>query len=309
MTNNAVKVKLKKIYYNIKLAYSFLLKCITPICLIISPEFLSWLTHFNSRLRRFPTLKDRIDKANNPLDEFIFYFENSQKFEEVNVVMRGEYCKKINKNLPTFFININSPQKSFLNRYYVSSDRLKFKAMMGQPERKEDECLNYDDPEKKFFYFMPISPLIENLDLHKPSLNLSLSTKKIKDLKKILNFNLDFSLGVCMHKFNGYNIQVGSGILAVISFLYLSKKVNVYGWDSFLSQKLPSYLFRQSLKLWSPFAEHQPVSRFAANVFNWIYAHRLLNYFSTDRLTVNGKMADVKNLKWVEKYLYKMVYK
>jgi hypothetical protein len=309
MINNATKTKLKKINYNIKLAYSFLLKCITPFCLIIRPEFLSWLTHFNTPLRRLPSLKDRIAKANNPLDEFIFYTENLQKFEEVNVVMRGEYCEKINKNLPTFFININYPQKDFLNRYYVSSDRLKFKAMMGQPERKEDECLNYEDPEKKFFYFIAISPLIEKLDLNNPLLNFSSYIKKIKELKKILNFNLDYSLSVCLHKFNGYNIQVGSGILAVISLLHISKKVNVFGWDSFLSEKLSPSFFRQSLKLWSPFVDHQPVSRFAANVINWIYAHRLTNYFSTERLIVNGKMADIKYLEWVEKYLYKMIYK
>ena len=56
----------------IRLSYFSFLKFITPYLLLISPELLSWLTHFNSKIRRLPSLKDRIIKENNPLNEFIF---------------------------------------------------------------------------------------------------------------------------------------------------------------------------------------------------------------------------------------------
>lgn len=302
-------MNIKNFFYQIKLAYSYLIKLLTPFLIIMSPSFLSWLTHFNSNLRRFPTFKDRIKKTKNPLDEFIFYSESNKRFDEVNMVMRGQYSEKINKELPTFFININQPQKDFPIRYYSSSDRLKFKAMMGDPERIEDQCLDYDDKEKKFYYFIAISPLIEKLNLNKENLSPDFVARKITELKKILNFKPDYKLCVCCHKFNGLNIQVGSGILALISILNISKKVNVYGWDSFLNEDLKNSFFQQTFKLWSPFKDHQPVSRFAANVFNWIYAHRLINYFTTDRLIVHGRVRKVANLEWIEKRLYKMVYK
>ena len=40
---------------------------------------------------------------------------------------------------------------------------------------------------------------------------------------------------MCSHKYDGYNIQIGSGIISVISLLNLSK-VNVYGWDAFVNK-------------------------------------------------------------------------
>ena len=294
----------------IKLLYFSCLRFVTPFLLILSPELLSWLTHFNSKFRRLPSLKDRIPKKTNPLDEFIFSSECDQKFDEVNIVMRGDYLEQLNTNIPTFFINTYEPKKNYPNRYYATTDRLMFKAMMGDPENKFLECFNYDDPEKFFYYFMPIGPLVESLDLDKTKFNNESTLKKINSIKKSLNYNNDYTLCVCSHKYKGYNIQIGSGIMSVISLLHLSKKVNVYGWDAFLDNDLPNSYYKQTLKLWSDFSDFQPISRFSAIVLNWVYAHRLINYFSsTNRLIVHGKVNEVSKLYWVEKYLYKMTYK
>lgn len=293
----------------VKYAYFYILKLITPFLLIFSPELLSWLTHFNSRIRRLPSLKERISKEKNPLDEFIFYDDSKKKFDEVNIVMRGENFENLNSSLPTFFINTYSEKKNFPNRYYATTDRLMFRAMMGKPENQFLERFNYDDPDKKFFYFMPKGPLVKENELHNTSINKAIINEKFKNIKKKLSYKLDYNLCVCSHKYDGYNIQIGSGIISVISLLNLSKKVNVYGWDAFVNKKLPKSFLQQSYKLWSPFDDFQPLSRFSAIVLNWIYAHRLINYFSTDRLIVYGRVNEVSRLEWVEKYLYKMVYK
>ena len=193
--------------------------------------------------------------------------------------------------------------------YYATSDRTYFDAMTGKPKSKDLEIFNYNDKFKKIYYFMPLGSGIQNLSLDKPLLKNELSFNKLKDLKNSIGKNLNFKLCVCSHRFKGYNIQIGSGILSIISLLHLSKKVNVYGWDGFLSYNFPNSFYRQSYKLWSPFSDFHPISRFSAIVFNWIYAHRLINYFKSDRLFVHGQLNHITKLKWVEKYLYKMIYK
>ena len=151
--------------------------------------------------------------------------------------------------------------------------------------------------------------MYQNLNLDNPLLKSELSFNKLKDLKNSIGKNLNFKLCVCSHRFKGYNIQIGSGILSIISLLHLSKKVNVYGWDGFLNYNFPNSFYRQSYKLWSSFSDFHPISRFSAIVFNWIYAHRLINHFKSDRLFVQGQLNHIVKLKWVEKYLYKMIYK
>ena len=292
---------------NIKLIYFHILKLLTPLLILISPGIMSWLTHFNSNYRRLPAVKEKIFMKEDPLDEFIFHSEIQKKFDEVNIIMRGEYYENINTTIPTFFINTYSSKKNFPNHYYATTDRLMFKAMMGEPENEFLKCFNYDDPNKSFFYFMPIGPLIENIELNKQQKDFKTSLIKISSIKKTLGYKNDYSLCVCCHAFKGYNIQIGSGIISIISLLKLSNKVNVYGWDSFLNETLPSTYYSQTHKLWSDFSEFQPISRFSAIVLNWIYAHRLINYFSSNRLVVHGKVKEVSKLDWVEKYLYKMM--
>ena len=294
---------------HIKRLYFYFLRFISPFLIILSPEILSWLTHFNSKYRRLPSVQDRIKMKINPLDEFVFYSENKNKFNEVNIIMRGEYYENIDTSIPTFFINTYSSKKNFPNHYYATTDRLMFKAMMGEPENKFLECFNYDDTNKLFYYFMPIGPLVENLELNKNNLDYKMSLKKINSIKKSLNYQSSYSLCVCSHIYKGHNIQIGSGIISVISLLNISDKVNVYGWDSFLKDEMPNNYYKQSQKLWSDFSEFQPISRFAAIVLNWIYAHRLINYFPSSRLVVHGKVSKVSKLDWVEKYLYKIIYK
>jgi len=306
---NNIKNIFINFFYILKLFYSLIIKYLTPLLILLSPRLLSWLTHFNTPLRRLPKFKDKIEKKTNPLDEFIFYSEKLETFQEVNIVLRGNVKKIKNINIPTFFININYPQKHVPIRYYASSDRLKYKAMMGFPEREEDKKLIYDDDKKKFYYFVPISDKILDLGFYDDNLNKENYLKKFRELRDYFNFGEKYNICACFHRMNGNNIQVGSGILAIISLLKISKKVNIYGWDSFLENDLSPNFFSQTLRLWSKFRDHQPVSRFAANVINWIYAHRLINYFPEDRLSVDGKMQYVSKLKWVEKYLYKMVYK
>jgi len=293
------------------LLYFFILKALSPFLILIAPSFISWFFDFGRRHRRLPSRQERIEKKESILDEFVFFNYDSPQFEEVNIVLRGDANDVKNIGLPTFFIN---PHDSIpivdYDRYYVTSDRLIFKAMMGFPD--SDFYKRFDRGfSDTNVYVMPYGLWLKEFILEG-----SLKKKqllKLKDLvesrKDILGFNHNYISIVCGHRYQGENIQIGSGILCIISMLKLSRKVNVYGWDSFLEDKMPKSFFGQTMKLWSNFDDFHPGSRFSASVLNWIYAYRLINEFDRSRLVVHGKVRQVAQFRWVEKYLFKVIYK
>ena len=103
-----------------------------------------------------------------------------------------------------------------------------FKAMMGEPENEFVQRFNYNDPEKKIFYFMPIGPMVEENGLHLQLFDEKTSKEKIKIIKKKLNYSLDYKLSICSHKYKGHNIQIGSGIISVVSLLKLSNSLSSF---------------------------------------------------------------------------------
>ena len=216
------KINLKKNFFEkkIKQLYFYFLKLITPLLIIASPELLSWLSHFNGRLRRLPSFSERINKKDNPIDEFFIYSERAIEFDEINVVIRDGNLNELNKSIPTFFINSYKNQNDFNNKYYTTSDRLIFKAMMGKPENDFLKRFNYNDTNKKFFYIMPLGPLITNLNYKQ-----SITQENINDIKKKLGYDYNYNLIICAHSYKGFNIQIGSGILTLVALLKISKNV------------------------------------------------------------------------------------
>jgi dTDP-4-dehydrorhamnose reductase len=293
------------------LIYFMLVKILTPFLILTIPSFISWFLDFGKKHRRLPARQDRIKKKENVLDEFIFFNYDSLQFDEVNICMRGSIDNVKNPNLPTFFIN---PYKSipsiFKDKYYVTSDRLIFKAIMGYPDNNFYKRFN-KNIDGKTMYVMPYGEWLKNSNLEDCSdENKELKLKEVvKSHKDTMGYDGKYFSTICAHKYKGGNIQIGSGILCVLSTLQLSKKVNVYGWDAFLDDDMPNGFIRQTMKLWSKFDDFHPGSRFSAIVLNWIYAYRLINEFDSTRLTVHGRVNEVSKLRWIKKYLFKVIYK
>jgi dTDP-4-dehydrorhamnose reductase len=293
------------------LLYFYFLKILLPLFILFFPSYISTFLDFGRRNRRLPKRSERISKKDNVLDEFNFFNFDSLKFDEINIVMKGG-IKKINDfSLPTFFVNSYKPLPSkFINPYCISSDRLIFKAMMGKPENEFYKRFTLNNKYKKL-YVMPLIKLVNKLK--KCNYSTTEDSKKLEELvrkyKKDIDFDGKYNSLICTHPFKGTNIQIGSGILCVIAMLNISKKVNVYGWDAFLNDDFPRGFWSQTMRLWSNFNEFHPGSRFAAIVLNWIYAYRLINEFDSKRLTVNGNVRRISKLNWVEKYLFKIIYK
>jgi dTDP-4-dehydrorhamnose reductase len=304
---NSSSTKPKLIYLN----HFVLVKALTPFLILTVPSFISWFLDFGSKYRRLPGRHERIKKKESVLDEFNFFNYDSIQYDEVNICMKGESENVMNFDLPTFFVN---PHKrtldKFKDRYYVTSDRLIFKAMMGYPDNNFYKRYNrsVDD---KIMFIMPHNPLLSSYYLNDhPKENSELELKRIVERHKdSISYSGRQLTAICSHKYKGSNIQIGSGILCILSMLQLSKKVNVYGWDAFIDGDMPNGFIGQTMKLWSKFHVAHPGSRFSAIVFNWIYSYRLINEFDSNRLTVHGKVDKVSKLKWIKKHLFKVIYK
>ena len=293
------------------LLYFNILRILMPLFILFFPSYISSFLDFGRRNRRLPKKNERITKKDNVLEEFDFFNFDTPQFEEINIVMRGGFKKINDPSLPTFFLNSYKllPSK-FINSYSVTSDRLIFKAMMGYPENDFYKRFTRNQSNKKL-YVMPLIQLVNklkesNFDVENNSIKYK---EMIENYKRDIGFDGEYNSVSCIHSFKGTNIQVGSGILCVVAMLKLSKKVNVYGWDAFLNDELPKGFWSQTKKLWSDFGEFHPGSRFAAIVLNWIYAYRLINEFDSKRLSVHGRVNSISRLPWVEKYLFKIIYK
>jgi len=293
------------------LIYFMLVKILTPFLILTIPSWISWILDFGSRHRRLPARQDRIKKQENILDEFIFFNYDSPQFDEVNICMRGNMNNVKNPSLPTFFVNPykNIPSK-FKNKYYATSDRLIFRAMMGYPDNNFYKRFNKNIA-GKIILFMPTGPWLQKYNLEEYSNeNRALKLKEIiKSHKGDMNYDGQYFFTVCAHKYKGGNIQIGSGILCILSMLQLSKKVNIYDWDAFLDGDMPNSFIGQTMRLWSNFNDFHPGSRFSAIVLNWIYSFRLINEFDSSRLTVHGRVNEISKLQWIKKYLFKVIYK
>jgi dTDP-4-dehydrorhamnose reductase len=293
----------------IYLLYFTVLKLLTPLFILFFPSYISTFLDFGRQNHRLPKRNERITKKDNVLDEFDFFNFDTPQFEEVNVVMRGSLEKISNPNLPTFFVNsFKTIPAKFTNIFSVTGDRLIFEAMMGEPVN--DFYRRFHQNYKK----LNVMPLVKLVNKLKESNFYTENEPKhfremIEKYKQDIGFNGEYNSVLLAHPFKGQNVQIGSGILCALAMLKLSEKVNIYGWDAFIDDEFPTSFWSQTMKLWSNFDDFHPGSRFAAIVLNWIYAYRLINEFDSNRLTVNGRVNEVSKLRWVEKYLFKVVYK
>ena len=111
-------------------------------------------------------------------------------------------------------------------------------------------------------------------------------------------------------RFGLKNIQIGSGILAVLCLLKTCEKVNVFGWDAFVDDDFGESFSKQAENLWNSESWVNDFTRFSAIVFNWIYGNRLHEEFKDlNRLRIHGRITETFNKSWVKKNLFRVIYK
>ena len=221
----------------------------------------------------------RWTKNINPEEDWLLLNTRKNKFIEANIILRGNSIKsnlnKINYNLPTFFVNFHKKLENRPNFFGLT-------------------CRSPDYfSEKKLGNYIQVNTGLISSSTGKPIWNQSSNNTKHFD-KKYKEIVEEISNNAIVHKFNyeKLNLDFGSGLLSIILVGSMFKKVNVYGWDYYLSEdvgnltfgKIFSILFsRHSLAFLEKKNNKQnipsrdiPVKRkFFAIILNWYYANRL----------------------------------
>jgi len=154
-----------------------------PVILRRAPWSLSFFVGNRSKYRQLPRYSERIPLSEDCMDDFLFVDFDFACFDEVNLVMRGEGVdhSSINKELPTFFLNIKNIDftNHYSNYYLMTSDLQVLARYLGWSGFTD--YVNSDD-KHKICYVAGINFLSENDNGASESISEEYIKKKIKFL-------------------------------------------------------------------------------------------------------------------------------
>ncbi len=281
-----------------------------PFILRFAPWSLSFFVGNRSKYRRLPRYTEKIPLSEDCMDDFLFVDFDFTHFDEVNLVMRGEVNhSSINKELPTFFLNIKNIDftDNYSNYYLMTGDLRVLARYLGWSGfadyvNGEDRC--------KICYIAGMSDFSENDNSDSDLISEEYFKKKINIKFKYHNIDvssLKFDMvGGVINKFGISNFQIGSGLAAVITLLNTSKKVNVFGWDQYLEKSPPDDTLGQVKCLCQK--KGLVMSNIITSLINWMYAFRLLKEHKL-RISVHGHVDKVSGFDWIPDLLYPVIYR
>lgn len=277
------------------------------IFFLVAPNYIYLLSK-----KEFTVPKSHRWKKNiNPEEDWLLLNTRKDKFVEANIILRGNSIKnnlnKINYNLPTFFVNFHTKLENRPNFFGLTC-----------------RSPNYFS-EKKLGNYIQVNTGLISSSTGKPLWNLSSNKTKHFD-EKYREIVEEISNNAIVHKFNyeKLNLDFGSGLLSIILVGSIFKKVNIFGWDYYLSEdignltfgKIFSILFsRHSLPLRYPisFLEKKSLEKifynkqdipkdipakrkFFATILNWYYANRLSQ---TDKYNIQSFIKNIGKKKFL----------
>jgi len=290
--------------------YYLLIAGISPFIVYFFPSMMAYLIDWSIKEHRLPRRSNRLVAGKNVLEDFSVFNFDACTFDEVNLVMRGEGLNKgLDRSLPTFFVNPYIHNlKNFEQPWFCTSDRLVLDAYFGNPETQFHKRFFHGEYYNALFN-MPLANWNQDLALLDSQKDSLLKARDAMLQARFGKKRKQFQSQLVLHKYRGCNVQVGSGILAVIGLLERSRKVNVYGWDGFIDDNLPSGYVACIWSMWRTFFDFHPGSRFAAIMINWHYAYRLLNELPVDRLNVSGRVNQLKDKHSLFEKISKVFYR
>jgi hypothetical protein len=282
-----------------------------PFILRFAPWSLSFFVGNRSKYRRLPRYSEKISLSEDCMDDFWFVDFDFANFDEVNLVMRGGEMNDsgINKELPTFFLNIkNIDFTDHYSNYYLMTGDLRVLARylgwsgFADYVNGKDRC--------KICYAAGMNDFSENDNSDSDSISEEYFKKKINTRFKYHNIDVSSSkfdiAGGVINKFGISNFQMGSGLSAVIVLLNISKKVNVFGWDQYLEKSPPTDFLGQVRCLCQK--KGLVMSNVITSLINWMYAFRILKEHEL-RISVHGHVDKVRGFDWIPDLLYPVIYR
>ncbi len=282
-----------------------------PFILRWFPSSLTLIIGDKSESRYLPRSNERIELTDDPLDDFVCVPISPLRFEEVNLIFRGDSLdqRDIDKSLPTFFLNIDCKNNfdEYKKKWLASGDLMIFARNMGLSE--EPSFYRERSEGWKVFYISGYAGTAEYAGSTFSTIGLSQVYNGLADGLAKMNIKHPtegFDCSFVTHRSMVTNLKLGSGIGMLVSLLTISERVNVYGWDQYCQEEWPSTYIRQIKILCTK--KHLQMANVITSLINWIYAYRFIDKHS-DRVKVNGRILMVSNFNWIPRSAFKVLYK
>ena len=246
--------------------------------------------------------RQRIDKTNNILNDFIMYDLPNIKFEEINILINGESLnntkKEIDFNLPTFQINFFEIINDNYSPIFITADGYYFEKFKN---------LNYP-----YFY---ISPGIKKNNEIVPKIKKEYNKTNFRSFECNYEHEIKNKLEIiykhkenllCHHKSNCENLQLGSALTCILFLSKISKKINIFGWDQYLKRPLTFNTFLHYKALFGSANNYRfdIYACFATAIFNFYYSSRLNKENVNIKSFISSIHVNNSILKKIEKIIY-----
>jgi hypothetical protein len=321
---NGLKITLYRVVYFLRLKlfgklYPYIFKKFSPLIVCLIPSRLSFFvggcpinldTKYHKRL---PKIKNRLPYGKSFMDDFTIIDIDAPVFSEVNIIFRGERGEdKINRSIPTLFLNpvdLNVTE-GFKDVYLITADIGVLGAFLGY---KKGNPLYPKKYAKHNVIFIKSNWFFdERFDIASKDINVEEIVKYSKKLENIIfreegcRVHEKYKSSFVLHHSEMKNLHLGSGIGCLVYAINNSEKLNVYGWDQYLDENLSNQFFKQIYSLWS---HGNSIGPFATNLINWMYAYRILNELSCEKINIKGKINQIRDMHWIKKKVMQVMYK
>jgi hypothetical protein len=215
-----------------KLCLFFVCK-VVPYVVIVSlyiyPNFVTRLNHYFERRFGFILNENKIPKSLSLLDDFKCNVHGVKNLNKINIIMRGDsvsvYKDSIDYSLPTFYINVFNPLDICRHQgdvFHITGDTRVFDRL--KKIYPDDEIIKVvsNKNERNNYYNANAKNKLTQLFFENPIMQV-VHRSKLAATKDGVRGPL-----------------LGSGLVSIIALLKVSNKINIYGWDQYMSKSVKS---------------------------------------------------------------------
>jgi len=249
-----------------------------------------------SERKQLPTPAMRIAKTTSVTDDINLVLDKSTtklpQHDEATIIVRGPSFDRTRINSmkgPLYLVNWFGPKLERDDVVYATGDQ-----KIADGYRQSGLF--------PIYYSQLIFPRSGDIDSEKRFLLSS-----VEELFRMPDAGNIYTLW--LRKGNTPSPPLGSALCVILPLLKLCKKVNIYGWDHYLPEKIENDYWK-ILGLLDSFCESRiPADIVESGIFNWVYASRITQM---PNVTIEGKLSELVALpefKKVVSKLEKVIYK
>jgi hypothetical protein len=225
------------------------------LAISLYPKSFGYVANFVYRkVKICPVGEDLIEETENVFDDFIVQVSGIKQLDEINIIMKGksfeQYKNNVDFSLPTFYINFVDNEINN-GHIHIAADPNSYNLKRDNPNSAVI-CMGSD---------------------------IEFCMKTRYNQGKSFIYKEDEPLVACVvHKSGFRGLQAGTGLASIVLLNSIAKKLNVYGWDSYLNNDIGSmttFEYLSYLKSVPNNFFHRHILLITEKVLNFIYAYRI----------------------------------